>query len=85
MTSKEALKQVNKYLTIYFNMTLHRAKETEVKWTEIEIIEKDLEMLEILKKSLKVKELTLNTFCIFFDCNSEENFEKVKEWLKNDK
>ena len=50
MTSLEALKEVNKYLTKYFNRALNRPEDTLVKWTEIDIIEKELKALEIIKK-----------------------------------
>ena len=54
------------------------------KWEldRLNIIEKDLEMLEILKKHCDFSSpLSMNYFIEFFIYNSDEEFEKVKEWL----
>lgn len=46
-------------------------------------IEKDLEILEILKKHCDFSSpLSMDYFIEFFVYNSDEDFEKVKEWLE---
>ena len=53
--------------------------------TGYETINKDLEMLEILKKHCDFSSpLSMNYFIEFFIYNSDEEFEKVKEWLTNE-
>ena len=52
----------------------------------LNIIEKDLEILEILKKHYNVNSLTtsLDSFISFFVYKTDKDFEKIKEWLEND-
>ena len=47
------------------------------------IIEKDLEILEILKKHYNINSLTtsLDSFISFFVYKTDKDFEKIKEWL----
>lgn len=52
LTPLEALGNINGYLTKYFNRALNRPEDTIIKWTEIEIIEKSLKALEIIKEKL---------------------------------
>ena len=53
---------------------------------EYETIEKDLEMLEILKKNIKIencKQDEKEHTCIFMlILDSEENYKVIKEWLE---
>ena len=50
----------------------------------LNIIEKDLELLEILKKHYNVNSLTtsLDSFISFFVYKTDKDFEKIKEWLE---
>ena len=62
--------------------------KTTRKWLEkldaFENIEKELAVLEILKKYLKLKTLELGIVDIVICCENEEDFKIVKEWLKNE-
>ena len=51
------------------------------------IIEKDLEILDILKKHYDNNSLalSLNSFIVFTIHNDDKDFKKVKEWLENGK
>ena len=51
-----------------------------------ELIEKDLEVLEILKKHYDKDSLivSLGNFMSFHIQNDDKDFNKVKEWLDND-
>ena len=55
------------------------------KWEldRLNIIEKDLELLEILKKHYNINSLTtsLDSFISFFVYKTDKDFEKIKEWL----
>ena len=79
MTSKEALSD----LLNMANYCLEEKEQKQIK-EEYNLINKDLEMLEILKKHYDFTS-PLEYFIEFFIYNSDEDFEKVKEWLKNDK
>ena len=52
--------------------------------TIIEEIEKDLEMLEILKKHYNINSLTvsLDSFISITINKTDKDFEKIKEWLE---
>ena len=54
--------------------------------TNKEKIEKDLELLEILKKHYDKDSLivSLGEFISFHIHNDDKDFNKVKEWLEND-
>ena len=54
--------------------------------TNKEKIEKDLEVLEILKKHYDKDSLivSLNSFISFHIYKDDKDFNKVKEWLEND-
>lgn len=89
MTSKEALNKL-------FNEANKLSREepkytTHDLWEMVNQIEKDLEVLEILKRNLYVEKGT-GKFkgieiiqCSLGNQHSEDNFKKVKEWLENDK
>ena len=51
------------------------------------IIEKDLEILDILKKHYDNNSLalSLNSFIVFTIHNDDKEFNKIKEWLENGK
>ena len=78
MTSKEALSDL-------MNMADYCLEEKEKKQIkeEYNLIKKDLEMLEMLKKHYDCSS-PLDYFIEFFIYNSDEDFEKVKEWLTNE-
>ena len=78
MTSKEALNDL-------LNMADYCLEEKEQKQIkeEYNLIKKDLEMLEILKKHYDFSS-PLEYFIEFFIYNSDEDFEKVKERLTNE-
>lgn len=88
MTSKESLKCI----ILGTNVDTYRSSIEEID-KAIETIEKDLEILEILKKHMSIS----NDY--HFDNNSEEcieciliedltirkeEYDKIKEWLEND-
>ena len=54
--------------------------------TIIEELEKDLELLEILKKHYNINSLTvsLDSFISITINKTDKDFEKIKEWLEND-
>ena len=83
MKSKEALANINAYAiqttrSLYFPVS-HIVAYDDFKYIEEQIntIEKDLEILEILKDG--VKDLDLDWY---FGVN--ENTEKLKKWLEDD-
>ena len=52
---------------------------------EYETIKKDLEILEIIKRHCDFSSpLSMDYFIEFFIYNSDEDFEKVKEWLEDE-
>ena len=95
MTSKEALKRIKK--SHYVAMDCMGIEEPDVETEEaIKTIEKDLEVLDILKKWLLVNETyddlfpyeiklrngyVSNKSCLVF---TKDDYEKVKEWLENE-
>ena len=100
MTSKEALEE----LLYYANLNFERENERKTEFTNkieqmgiddneenFKIIEKDLEILEIIKKWSFIQENYKDGYGPFtqFLCNihtigMEEDFNKVKEWLENE-
>ena len=84
MTSKEALDILN-YECIHCNGTDDEFSN------ELNLIKKDLEVLEIIKKWSFIQENYKDGYGKFtqFLCNihtigMEEDFKKVKEWLENE-
>ena len=77
MTSNKALKELKE-----------NAQEIR-KWEldRLEIIGKDLEILDILKKHYdnNAWALSLNSFIVFTIHNDDKDFHKIKEWLENGK
>ena len=53
----------------------------------LNIIEKDLELLDILKKHYNINSLTvsLDSFISITINKTDKDFEKIKDWLENDK
>lgn len=78
MTDLEALECIVVDLT-------PKAKEHNKK--EIEQVRKSLEILDILKKHYDNDSLalSLNSFIVFTIHNDDKDFNKIKEWLSNDK
>ena len=77
MTSKEALKELKENAQEICKWELDR----------LEIIEKDLEILNILKKHYDNNSLalSLNSFIVFTIHNDDKDFHKIKEWLENER
>ena len=73
MTSKEAFKELKENAQEICEWELDR----------LNIIEKDLELLEILKKHYDVNSLTvsLDSFISITINKTDKDFEKIKEWL----
>ena len=76
MTSKEALKELKENAQEICKWELDR----------LEIIGKDLEILDILKKHYDNNSLalSLNSFIVFTIHNDDKDFHKIKEWLENE-
>ena len=76
MTSKQALKELKENAQEICKWELDR----------LEIIEKDLEILDILKNHYDNNSLalSLNSFIVFTIHNDDKDFHKIKEWLEND-
>ena len=76
MTSKQALKELKENAQEICNWELDR----------LEIIEKDLEILDILKKHYDNNSLalSLNSFIVFTIHNDDKDFHKIKEWIENE-
>lgn len=58
----------------------------EEKLKRIQEIKKDLEILDILKKHYDNNSLalSLNSFIVFTIHNDDKDFNKIKEWLKDE-
>ena len=77
MTSNKALKELKENAQEICKWELDR----------LEIIEKDLEILDILKNHYDNNSLalSLNSFIVFTIHNDDKDFHKIKEWLENGK
>ena len=82
MNSKEALGNIRDYHneTVIDNYCTYTENMFE---KELDIIEKDLEILEILKKHYDGNSLktSLNSFISISICETDKDFEKIKKWL----
>ena len=83
MNSHEALQKIRDYNNeevYYDDCTCYENKFEK----ELEIIEKDLEILEILKKHYNINSLTtsLDSFISIYIYKTDKDFEKIKEWLE---
>ena len=76
MTIKEALKELKENAQEICKWELDR----------LEIIEKDLEILDILKNHYDNNSLalSLNSFIVFTIHNDDKDFHKIMEWLDNE-
>ena len=87
MTSKEALGKIRDYHneTVYDVDNIYTENMFE---KELDIIEKDLEVLEIIKKYITFSDYHYNDKdqnCIdILIPESDENYRVIKEWLTND-
>ena len=79
MTSKEALEKLN------FECIRSNGIDDEYA-KELKIVEKDLEILDILKKHYDNNSLvlSLNSFIVFRIHNDDKDFNKIKEWIENE-
>ena len=78
---KEALECVDVLYVNAVNFSIDlKPMRDKIKQTLIQA-EKDLEILEILKKKLKVKSYDLGIEDIFICEEDEEDYKKIKEWL----
>ena len=78
MTSKEALEKLN------FECIRSNGIDDEYA-EELNIVEKDLEILNILKKHYDINSLTLSleSFISLYIYKEDKDFNKIKEWLEN--
>ena len=83
MNSKEALQDIRYYHneTVIDNYCTYTENMFE---EELDTIEKDLELLEILKKHYNINSLTtsLDSFISITINKTDKDFEKIKEWLE---
>lgn len=87
MTSKEYLQQIATTEVIDCTYNDNSKKRiADIFSVGISVIEKDLEVLEILKKHYDVNSLivSLNNFISFHIDKNDKDFTKIKEWLNND-
>ena len=91
MTSKEAFEEIIKVCNLYHRQ-IANVDVDSIHGYPIKKIEKDLEVLEIIKKWSFIQENYKDRYGTFtqFLCNintigMEEDFKKVKEWLENEK
>ena len=91
MNSKEALRNIRDYHneTVIDNYCTYVENDFE---EELDTIEKDLEVLEIIKKWSFIEESYKEGYgpytkfqCIIHTIGMKEDFEKIKEWLENEK
>lgn len=87
MTSKEAIERIKDDIEIGYLSTKHDNEKDKYNYLILlKNIEKDLEILEIIKRHCDFSSpLSMDYFIEFFIYNSDEDFEKVKEWLEDDK
>ena len=90
MTGKEALEEIKDFSLAVFDED--GEEEDCIKFGQsepnlIEPIERDLEILEILKKYLRVNHLIRTDALdnsIYLDLMLKDDADKIKEWLKNE-
>ena len=85
MTSKEAIERIKDDIEIGYLSTKHDNEKDKYNYLILlKNIEKDLEVLEILKPMLEIKKGSsweyLDTKHCFFD--TQEQIEIIKEWLE---
>ena len=96
MTSQKALQLIRNYHNAEAYETYHDSAKNIFK-RELDLIEKDLEILQILKKKMSIETdyYDDDNMCREYEyiaCNgmdlcieNEEEFNKIKEWLEDDK
>ena len=95
MTSQKALQLIRNYHNAEAYETYHNSAKNIFK-RELDLIEKDLEILQMLKKRMSIKTdyydddmrhkyeyIAYNGMDLWIE--SKEEFNKLKEWLENDK
>ena len=85
MTSKEALERLKDDIEINYLSTKHNNEKDKSNYLILlNSIEKDLEILEILKKHYNINSLTisLDSFISITINKTDKDFEKIKEWLE---
>ena len=95
MTSQKALQLIRNYHNAEAYKTYHDSAKNIFK-RELDLIEKDLEILQMLKKNMSIKTdyydddmrheyeyIAYNGMDLWIE--SKEEFNKLKEWLENDK
>ena len=95
MTSQKALQLIRNYHNAEAYKTYHDSTKNIFK-RELDLIEKDLKILQMLKKNMSIKTdyydddmrheyeyIAYNGMDLWIE--SEEEFNKLKEWLENDK
>ena len=95
MTSQKALQLIRNYHNAEAYKTYHDSAKNIFK-RELDLIEKDLKILQMLKKNMSIKTdyydddmrheyeyIAYNGMDLWIE--SEEEFNKLKEWLENDK
>lgn len=83
MTSREAIERIKDDIEIGYLSTKHDNEKDKYNYLILlKNIEKDLEILEIIKRHCDFSSpLSMDYFIEFFVYNSDEDFEKVKKWL----
>lgn len=92
MTSKEALERLKDDIEINYLSTKHNNEKDKSNYLILlNSIEKDLEILEIIKKWSFIEESYKEGYgpytkfqCIIHTIGMKEDFEKIKEWLENE-
>ena len=95
MTSQKALQLIRNYHNVEAYETYHDSAKNIFK-RELDLIEKDLKILQMLKKNMSIKTdyydddmrheyeyIAYNGMDLWIE--SKEEFNKLKEWLENDK
>ena len=95
MTSQKALQLIRNYHNAEAHETYHDSAKNIFK-RELDLIEKDLKILQMLKKNMSIKTdyydddmrheyeyIAYNGMDLWIE--NEEEFNKLKEWLENDK
>ena len=98
MTSKEALKRIKDDIEINYLTTKHNNEKDKYNYLELlKIIEKDLKLLEVLKKKMIIDTdyYDSDDGCEEFEyiayngqplnIENKQEYDLLKEWLENDK
>ena len=89
MTSKEALERLKDDIEINYLSTKHSNEKDKSNYLILlNSIEKDLEILDILKNESDSKRIIERDGIVSFHLDmilTIDNYNKIKEWLENDK